>query len=554
MIHGVKYILRGVLTAALVCMMLPLSGCIGSTAENDRTDEITTAAVSGETIDSVEDEMMTDIKGMLYNGYDKLSESSELARDGADVYNLYMAKNEAEGCQLALRSTKRYGSLALDVTYDDGAPELTIYKESFVSVKDDYLPDALAPFGGKLTLLADRNAVLYLRFTTDNETTAGDYSYSFTLKDKDEVLYSCTVNVHVMDFALPDMLSCATAVGLYKDSIAAKHNVSDPDEIDRLYKAYYDLMLEYKVTAYDLPYDILDEHADAYMSDPRVTSFRVPTCDGDDARLEAIYEKLKSNPVWLDKAYFYPLDEPTSREMLDTLASMCERLNRIAPDVKVCTPFFRNIDYDNNTDQIGFMTGKTTLWCPKSYMYVTSNVYSAAQLEKYPSFGERMAERKAAGDKVWWYVCWEPGDPYNNLFVDQLGVQHRILFWQQYAHDVDGFLYWGANYWNGTSDPWGDMATVKQLSPDVYGDGSLLYNGNIVGADGGCPSLRLAAIRDGVEDFELLAMASELYGDDWVADKIAEITPSLTQYTTDSARFDEVRRSIYEAVEAAMKK
>ena len=103
MIHGVKYILRGVLTAALVCMMLPLSGCIGSTAENDRTDEITTAAVSGETIDSVEDEMMTDIKGMLYNGYDKLSESSELARDGTDVYNLYMAKNEAEGCQLALR-------------------------------------------------------------------------------------------------------------------------------------------------------------------------------------------------------------------------------------------------------------------------------------------------------------------------------------------------------------------------------------------------------------------------------------------------------------------
>ena len=38
--------------------------------------------------------------------------------------------------------------------------------------------------------------------------------------------------------------------------------------------------------------------------------------------------------------------------MFDTLASMCERLDKIAPDVKVCTPFFRNIDYDNNTDQI----------------------------------------------------------------------------------------------------------------------------------------------------------------------------------------------------------
>ena len=110
---------------------------------------------------------MNSVKGWLYNGYDKLSESGELPRDSADVYNLYMAKNEAEGCQLALCADKRYGSLSLEAASDDGAPELTIYKESFVSVKDDYLPDALAPFSGKLTLLADRNAVLYcaLRLT-----------------------------------------------------------------------------------------------------------------------------------------------------------------------------------------------------------------------------------------------------------------------------------------------------------------------------------------------------------------------------------------------------
>ena len=71
---------------------------------------------------------------------------------------------------------KRYGSLSLEAASDDGAPELTIYKESFVSVKDDYLPDALAPFSGKLTLLADRNAVcicaLRLTMRLLPETTA----------------------------------------------------------------------------------------------------------------------------------------------------------------------------------------------------------------------------------------------------------------------------------------------------------------------------------------------------------------------------------------------
>ena len=337
-----------------------------------------------------------------------------------------------------------------------------------------------------------------------------------------------------------------------------KHTFRNWDEAESqtLYENYYNLMLEYKVTPYDMPFDILDERADAYMSNPRVTSFRVPTCDDDDARLAQIYDKLCSNPVWLAKAYFYPLDEPTSKEMLDQLASLCERLNRIAPEIRICTPFFRNIDYTKDIDQITFMTDKTTLWCPKSYMYITSNIYSAAQKEKYPSFGERMAERKAAGDDVWWYVCWEPGDPYNNMFVDQLGVQHRILFWQQYAHGVDGFLYWAANYWdseNGTLDPWSDIATVKNLSEDVYGDGSLLYSGSSVGLDTACPSLRLAAIRDGVEDYNLFVMAAELLGDDFVNEKIAEVTESLIKYTTDTDVFLAVRKSVYEAIEKAVK-
>ena len=234
------------MTAVIILAVLLVTGC-GEETDGDDTD-----VENGETNQNLEkDEKMSNIKGWLYNGFDKLSESGGIPSEN-DVYNLYMAKNEAEGCQLAFCADKRYGSVTLETAAEEGAPELTIYKESFVSVGNDYLPDALAPFSGKLTLIADRNAVLYLNFKTDNKTSAGDYSYSFTLKDKDEELYSCTVNVRVMDVALPDTLSCATAVGLYKESIAAKHGISDPDEIDRLYKNYYALMLDYKVTAYDL--------------------------------------------------------------------------------------------------------------------------------------------------------------------------------------------------------------------------------------------------------------------------------------------------------------
>lgn len=540
----------------LFCAVMSAMAACDST-DSGNADAANNTGTQTETAMESEETTMEPIKSFVTNGIDKYTEEYVIGDDTPKSHALYMAKNEDEGCQIYFRAPERYGSVALEITSapEDG-PALTIYREFTIPTGKENTPDPLAPFSGKLTLMRDKTTGVYLRFSADAEQTAGTYTYTLALRVKDEIIDTYQVDVTVYDFALPAEPASATAVGLYEFSISNLHETWDEAEVDDLYKKYYDLLLEYKVTAYDLPYDILDERADAYMSNPLVTSFRVPTCDGDDARLAQIYEKICSDPVWLAKAYFYPLDEPTNRAMLVELKELCARLNRIAPEIRICTPFFLNIDLGKDGDQISYMTGLTTLWCPKSYMYITSNVYTSQQKEQYPPFGERMAERKAAGDDVWWYVCWEPGDPYNNMFVDQLGIQHRILFWQQYAHGVDGFLYWGANYWNsdsGTSDPWSDMATVKNLSESVYGDGSLMYNGNSVGVDGACPSLRLAAIRDGVEDCGLFKLAASLLGDDYVAGKIGEITESLIKYTTDTETFLAVRKSIYEAIAEAVK-
>ncbi len=547
-----------ILCVLLLCTVTVCAASCSGTADSADTGTITAQSGENESAPTqTEGQNMNNIQSMVYNGIDKITEETTIAADAPKSHALYMAKNEDEGCQIAIRSDTRIGSIAFDiVSAPEDGPALTIYRENTVPTGKTNTPDPLAPFTGKLTLMRDRTTGLYLRFSADEAQKAGTYTYTFALRLKEETVAEYSVDVTVYDFALPTELHSATAVGLYRHYISDQHKTWDEAESQMLYENYYNLLLDYKVSAYDLPYDILDDRADAYMSDPRVTSFRVPTCDDDDARLAQIYEKLCTDPTWLAKAYFYPLDEPLNKEMLDQLAALCERLNHIAPEIRVCTPFFVNIDYDKDTDQITFMTDKTTLWCPKSYAYIDSNIYSSAQKKTYPSFAERMAEREAAGDDVWWYVCWEPGDPYNNMFVDQLGIQHRILFWQQYANGVDGFLYWAANYWdatNGTLDPWSDMATVKHLSDTVYGDGSLLYNGNIVGVDGGCPSLRLAAIRDGIEDYNLFTMAADLLGDDFVNEKIAEVTESLIKYTTDTEVFLAVRKSVYEAIAAAVK-
>lgn len=543
-----------ILLAAVLLLLTALCSCGAGGQETPDTESVRASETQSDGAETEDITIMSDFTTFITNGFDKLTGGAELPSGGETTYTVYMAKNEAESCQIAIRSAKRRGSVGFRQTGGEAeGVSVDVFREALVSAGREDYPDPLVPFGGKLTLLRDTTTTLLLRFTSSKEARAGEHTYTFALGNEGEApLVEYTIVVKIWDFALPDTPSSASAMGLYDSAIAKMHGASG-EELRSLYRAYYDKLLEYKVSAYDLPYDILDDRADAYMSDARVTAFRVPD-EADDEKLLAYYEKLRSNAVWLKKAYFYPLDEPTSKEMLDQLASLCERLHRLCLEIRICTPFFTNRDYDGKTDQIAFMTGKTTLWCPKSYMYITSNVYSEAQLKRYPPFGERMAERKAAGDGVWWYVCWEPGDPYCNLFVDQTGLQHRILFWQQYQNGVDGFLYWGSNYWMGTDDPWNDMATVKSLSESVFGDGSLLYNGNKADVYGACASLRLEAVRDGIEDFDLLKLASGLLGEDWVQEKIAQISTSLTRYIASSERFSALRAEIGDAVENALRK
>ena len=122
---------------------------------------------------------------------------------------------------------------------------------------------------------------------------------------------------------------------------------------------------------------------------------------------------------------------------------------------------------------------------------------------------DRLAERRALGEDVWTYVCWEPGEPYLNLYINMQGIQHRLIFWQNYLLGANGFLYWSSNYWDRISDPWESGVTVNWLSDRVYGDGALLYNGSKVGVDGPCSSLRLEAVRDGVDVDEFIAFAKD---------------------------------------------
>lgn len=486
-------------------------------------------------------EFERDIVAWTFNGMDKIVDDTSHNNTRNSLYELNMAKNETETFQIGMRALSDHNE---DMTIVIEGDCEGISGEAFLEYKTmahgKMYVDALIPLNTNVFHLEkDINDIVMVRFKTDSSVAAGDYEYKIKLINNQttETYITLTVKLHVWNFALPEVPSCTTAAGIVKESIK-KHHGENAD-IDVLYKKYYDFLLDYNVTPYDLPYDILDERADAYMSDPRVTSFRVPYSNDDNIMI-AYYNKLSTNENWLKKAYFYPADEPGSEDALNYSVYCAERVNRLCPGIKVNVPLSGLGNYDGK-NAIDFFEDSYDLWCLKSYIFEYDEI-------------ERLKEMQANGDELWWYVCWEPADPYCNLLVDQLGVQHRLLFWQQAQYGATGFLYWCTNWWTFVDNVWDDISTVKDLDEYTYGDGSLLYNGNKVGVDGTCPSMRLVMVCDGIEDYELLMMAKELFGEEWMQEKISVISTSLTEYSKDSDKLEKVRIEIAEAIEKELNK
>ncbi len=479
-------------------------------------------------------------------------------------YTVYMTKGETEGCQLIIRSSgdiKRAAFTLKSGKNDHVSSQAFIMNRTHTISRKEWTDSAIPYYGTKTRISADTIVPFIVDFTTTKDTPAGEYvfTYEFADTETEAVLASFKVTVHVWDIVLPEEKTFATAMDINPYYIKKVGDV-DPSA----YLKYYNTLLEHNVSAYTLPYDILDERADEYMSDPRVTSFVVELWEADDMSDEAllkIYDKLKTNPVWLDKAMFYVIDEPNELGKIDDYKEVAERLQTLCPGVEVIAPFYTNLKTDAKQDQVDAMAGVTQLWCPKLCLWDDERAYNDFGINwQSKSFAERMKEFQNEGDTVWAYVCNDPIDPYAQLFIDTAGVNQRLMFWQMYQREIEGFLYWGTNSYgeddNGNGyNPWERVHNGINDGDGrpVYGEGYLMYPGNKIGMTGAIPSSRLKIVRDGIDDIELMYLAEELLGRDWVMAKVNEATPDLESYI-DEENFYRLRLEIGNAVEDELKK
>lgn len=507
--------------------------------------------------------------------------AEDVTSTGMNTYQLRLAKNEAEGAHMFLLSKGGHQGLTVSVTpfrnaKGDQLKTELMYGYYFEDVDGKTLVDPI-PWvreGQTFDLTQGRSYMYIIKATSAVDTPAGSYTAVVTVKDaQGQEIKRAEISAYVWNFTLPEETSCKTQMDLSWYNIYFSHECWDGDD-SRLYKNYYDLLLANRVCAYTLPYSKEGQFSDPrileYLNNPRVTAFNPLgwKVEANETNVTAAYAFLSQKQEWLDKAYFYLVDEPGSKAQLDRVNAYGDLLKRCFPGYKMMAPEHVNyvLDKDSTMDNFAYVQDSINVWCFKPYFFTTYEQYKYDRRLTYwmtpkleanlGSFAERMNAEKEGGDELWWYVTRRPESPEITLLMETEAIRHRILFWQQKLYNVDSFLYYLANDWyeigenNGLNKKHETAAGFDAY--DCYGNGVLLYCGQDFDVYGGVESIRLESVRDGIEDFEYLTMLAELYGKDVTDALIRRLTTSLSQYNTDTDHFTELRITLGNCIEAAL--
>jgi len=156
---------------------------------------------------------------------------------------------------------------------------------------------------------------------------------------------------------------------------------------------------------------------------------------------------------------------------------------------------------------------------------------------------------------VWWYQSCDsfgcsPGTSVSGwptMAIDSDATRNRAMEWMSFAYDISGELYYEVTMAYFSGDPW-----VNQFNFGGTGDGNLFYPGTVakIGGQTEIPveSLRMKMIRDGMEDYELLAYAAQLGLGAQGKQLARSLFPVTYQSTTTPAALESARGQLAQSI------
>jgi hypothetical protein len=160
--------------------------------------------------------------------------------------------------------------------------------------------------------------------------------------------------------------------------------------------------------------------------------------------------------------------------------------------------------------------------------------------------------RKAVVDKggqLWSYQALVQGASTPSWELDSPPANYRVLPGFLNARmGVQGIQYWAVDCWQ--HNPWRNVDYTLSTSEASYpGEGTLVYPGAPAGVIGVVPSIRLAWVRQGINDFSYVQLLRDL-GQPALANSIIDpAAHSWTQWTQNPQVLADVRERLADAIE-----
>ena len=529
------------------------------------------------------------------------------------AYEMKLARNEKESCQVELYSASGHNGLSASLTpFKNGRGETLDSQLLFV----DYIrlmdtggtlqgtgkftgavvPDALPPMPDTFNINAGERQGLYIEVSANESTPAGLYRATLTVNNAaGETVKTANVYATVWDFTLPVESHTKTAFGMGMWGLlfrAGKYDDLSDNGIG-LYIQYYEYLLDNRLNGWCLPYNPINDEADRWMDDPRVNTFLVAGgysgdmynnggCGGavEEQTVAAIYDKIKDNETWMKKQMFYMTDEPGiiwvgdewgGQDKLHQAEDVYETLLRVFPGARINIPVAKDFFQDTYQEYIsasGTFRPGGDRW---GWGHVdTLDVCARFSNVMCPCIDIMSTPAVDLPDTFNYQYTKEHERLYGTM-VDRLDAwrnEGKEIWWytansphppmaniSQRCTGVQNRVMFWEMYKYGVEGflYWAtqDWGAKKRHQIDIDG-GVLMYPGSEYDTAGCVACQRTGILRDGIEDVEYFYIAEELLGREWVDSFIERVVRTVNDFEQESEALLSVRNELGDAIEKAL--
>jgi len=459
--------------------------------------------------------------------------------------------------------------------------EATPRNESF---KPGWYPDPLIPFRHPMThaplagrikaipfqVPANETHGFWIDIHVPKETQPGIYSGTARISTDGNLEALVSVELTVWDFVLPDTPTMQTAFGSpvqamqsYYKKRAKERKETEPTDWAAIEKQCSKLMSENRInaappsdlflptfdrrTVYQIPVDRVDVlrrfvdeyHVNAIQVPNPAEVFKDPLRDRD--KLHAWLKAIDVAAVGLNRPdvilYTYLSDEPNDWEAYQYVRKWGKAIRDAKSVVKVLVT-----EQTKPQDAMwGDLYGAVDIWCP---LFALFDPISSLR-------------RQEQGEIIWAYtaLCQEQRTPW--WHIDYPLLNYRVPAWIAWRYAVKGLLYWAMCHWTEVEDPWTDARTYRhpktRFGKAYNGEGTLVYPARAVGYDGIVPSLRLKALRNGIQDYEYLSILQRLGLAEEGRKIVLPLANSWFQWNENPAAYEKARMDLAAIIVSAGK-